>query len=156
MDSAAARFLERNHFPFESLQAQDESALNQFLDQQLPPQIEATLQDLDRQMAERITTLQDVVAGVDPTLTGAVETTLRKLRDTVGTLHSKIIQASKRKDETLRRQFLRTRALAFPGGAPQERALSGVYFVNRYGTAIGDRLLEVLPLDTSKHYVIVL
>jgi len=100
--------------------------------------------------------LQEAVGQVDPTLAGAVDTTLRKLRDTASTLHSKIIQASKRKDETLRRQFLRTRALAFPGGAPQERAVSVAFFVNRYGPTLGDRLLDVLPLDTSKHYLIVL
>ena len=47
-------------------------------------------------------------------------------------------------------------SLAFPDGAPQERALTLVFFVNRYGPAIGDRLLDVLPLDTSKHFVIVL
>ena len=32
-----------------------------------------------------------------------------------------MIQAAKRRDETLRRQFIRTRALAFPGGHAQER-----------------------------------
>jgi len=156
LDSAAAKFLERHAFPFESLHTQDESALNQFLDQQLPPAIEAALADLDRQMADRCHVLQEAVGQVDPTLAGAVDTTLRKLRDTASTLHSKIIQASKRKDETLRRQFLRTRALAFPGGAPQERAVSVAFFVNRYGPTLGDRLLDVLPLDTSKHYLIVL
>ena len=34
-----------------------------------------------------------------------------------------MIQAAKRRDETLRRQFIRTRALAFPGGHAQERTI---------------------------------
>jgi bacillithiol biosynthesis cysteine-adding enzyme BshC len=156
LDSAAVRFLDRHHVPLEALHAQDESALNRLLDSQLPPGIDATLADLDRQMADRTRMLQEAVVAIDPTLAGAVDTTLQKMRDTVKTLHTKIIQASKRKDETLRRQFLRTRALAFPGGTPQERALTLVFFVNRYGPAIGDRLIDILPLDTSKHYVIVL
>jgi bacillithiol biosynthesis cysteine-adding enzyme BshC len=156
LDAAAVKFLERQHLSLEALQAQDESALNHLLEHQLPKSIESTLADLDRQMTERTSVLQQAVVSVDPTLAGAVETTLKKLRDTVGTLHSKIIQASKRKDETLRRQFLRTRALAFPGGAPQERAITLVSFVNRYGPEIGSRLLETLPLDTSKHYLMVI
>ena len=77
---------------------------------------------------------------------------LRHLEDAA----SKIIQAAKRKDDTLRRQFVRTRALAFPGGHPQERALNVAFFVNRYGLSIGQRLLETLPLDTGKHYVLVM
>ncbi len=156
LDSAAVRFLDRHEMPLETLHARDESALNHLLDSQLPPAIDTTLADLDREMAERAHTLRTAVVAVDPTLAGAVETTLQKMRETVKTLHTKIIQASKRKDETLRRQFYRTRALAFPDGTPQERALTVVFFVNRYGPTIGDRLLDVLPLDTSKHYIIAL
>jgi len=156
LDSAAARFLDRYQVPLEALQERDESALNRLLDSQLPPSIERTLAELDRLMADRLAALQPDVSAVDPTLAGAVDTTLQKMRDTARTLHAKIVQASKRKDDTLRRQFFRTRTLAFPGGAPQERTLSVAFFANRYGLGLGARLLDVLPLDTSKHYLIVL
>ena len=48
----------------------------------------------------------------------------------------------------------RTRALAFPGGHPQERVLNVAFFVNRYGPAVADRLIELLPRETDKHYVL--
>ena len=51
-------------------------------------------------------------------------------------LHNKIVHASKKKDETLRRQFKRTRDLAFPGGHPQERILNVAFFANRYGDGV--------------------
>jgi uncharacterized protein YllA (UPF0747 family) len=72
------------------------------------------------------------------------------------TLHNKIIQAAKRRDETLRRQFVRTRAQAFPGGDPQERALGFITLLNRYGPAIVELLAQELPLDTTKHWVLTL
>ena len=100
--------------------------------------------------------LKPSVSAIDPTLAGAVDTTRDKMRETLKTLHSKIIQAAKRKDDTLRRQFVRTRALAFPDGVPQERSLSVVFFANRYGLAFADQLLDVLPLQTDQHYVITL
>ena len=59
-------------------------------------------------------------------------------------------------DETLRRQVTRTQALAFPAGAPQERIADLAFFVNRYGQAVVDRLLEALPLDMGQHYVLTL
>jgi uncharacterized protein YllA (UPF0747 family) len=68
-------------------------------------------------------------------------------------LHGKIIQAAKRKDETLRRQFHRARAQAFPGGDPQERALGFVYFLNKYGPALVDRLADELPVEMGTHWV---
>ena len=68
-------------------------------------------------------------------------------------LHSKVIQAAKRRDDTLRRQFTRAQAQVFPQGHPQERTLGVVYFLNRYGPALVDRLLEELPIDLGQHWV---
>jgi len=76
------------------------------------------------------------------------------MQDDLKRLHGKIIQAAKRKDETLRRQFVHARAQAFPDGHPQERAIGLVYFVNRYGSTLIDRLSEALPLDHGSHWVV--
>ena len=155
VDSAAARFLERHTLALETLHAQDESVLNQLLAAQMPPELEQAL-DAAREATTTLDALKAVVSIVDPTLAGAVDTTRDRMLDSLKQLHGKIIQASKRKDDTLRRQFLRTRALAFPAGHPQERALALPYFLNLYGPGLVDRLLDVLPLDTSWHYLLVL
>ena len=94
------------------------------------------------------------VTQVDPTLEGAARSTLSRMQDDLKKLHGKIIQAAKRKDETLRRQFQHARAQAFPGGEPQERAVGFVYFLNKYGPALVDRLSEELPLDAGTHWVV--
>ena len=70
------------------------------------------------------------------------------------TLKGKIVQAAKRRDETLKRQFARTRALTFPGGQPQERAIGFVSFLNQYGPALVDRLMAELALEPDKHWII--
>jgi uncharacterized protein YllA (UPF0747 family) len=111
---------------------------------------------MERLVSARARMLKEAVAALDPTLGGAVDTTLDRIRDTLKSLHGKIIQATKRNDETLRRQFRRTYALVFPGGAPQERVLGGVFFLNRYGPDLGRRLIDALPLATDKHYVLTL
>jgi bacillithiol biosynthesis cysteine-adding enzyme BshC len=154
LDSGAIRFLERYGLALEALHAQDESALNRLLESQLPPGIEAGLQTTEREITERAASLKGLIAPLDPTLVGAVDTTVERIRETLHTLHTKIIHATKRKDDTLRRQFTRTRALAFPGGHPQERVLNVAFFVNRHGPSLGDRLIELLPVETDKHYVL--
>ncbi len=70
------------------------------------------------------------------------------------TLRTKVIQAAKRRDDTLRRQFQRAQSLAFPNGHPQERELGCVWLSNRYGPALVERLLEDLPLDMGHHWVL--
>jgi bacillithiol biosynthesis cysteine-adding enzyme BshC len=155
-DSAAVRFLDRHDLPLDALQARDDSALNRLLEQQLPPGIEQAIEETGRLVAERTEALKTAVVGLDPTLSGAVDTTRDRMRETLRGLHGKIIQAAKRKDDTLRRQFTRTRALLFPQGQPQERVLSLAFFLNRYGSTLPDRLLETLPVETDRHYLLTL
>ena len=95
-----------------------------------------------------------VMPAVDPTLAGAAKTTLGRMEHDLKGLRSKMIQAAKKRDETLRRQFSRAQAQIFPHGHPQERTLGVVFFLNRYGPALVDRLLAELPLELGKHWII--
>ncbi len=156
LDSAAARFFERADVPFESLQSQDESALNRLLERELPASIDGTIDATTEFVAGQAARLKDIVSGIDPTLAGVVDTTVDRVRETLKTLQGKIVQASKKKNDTLRRQFLRTRSLVFPEGHPQERALNVAFFANRYGPDVAARLLEVIPRDTNRHFLLTL
>jgi bacillithiol biosynthesis cysteine-adding enzyme BshC len=156
LDSAAVRFLERSRLPFEALQGQDDAALNQLLEAELPADVERLIAGAETYLAGQVQQLKPAVSAVDPTLAGAVDTTIDRVRETFGHLRHKVVQASKRRDQTLRRQFERTRTLVFPGGTPQERVLNVAFFVNRYGLNLGERLIDVLPLDTDQHYVLTL
>jgi uncharacterized protein YllA (UPF0747 family) len=98
--------------------------------------------------------LARAVAQLDTTLEGAVRSTAGRMQDDLKKLHAKTIQAIKRKDETVRRQFRHAQAQAFPGGHPQERAVGFVSFLNTYGRGLIDRLGEDLPLDSRTHWVV--
>jgi bacillithiol biosynthesis cysteine-adding enzyme BshC len=154
VDSNAMRFLTRQEFPFESLRAQDEAALNALLESQLPPRIEALLQDTSSAVEDRLGQLATAITELDATLEGATRSTLGRVQDDLKKLHGKIIQAAKRKNETLRRQYHHVQAQAFPGGHPQERQVGCIYFLNKYGPALVDRLHDELLLDMRTHWVV--
>ena len=153
LDSNAMRFLARHGVAFESLHAQDEAALNRLLEAQLPASVERSLEDVAAALADRMETLASAVTQIDATLDGATRSAQGRMQDDLKKLHGKIIQAAKRKDETLRRQFTHARAQAFPGGHPQERAAGFVSFLNKYGPGFVDRLGEDFPLDMGTHWV---
>jgi len=154
VDAPAARFLNRYKMPLEALHAQDEAALNDLLKSQIPPVVEDCFADaaaaIDAQMGRVIQALP----ALDPTLEGAARSTLSRMQHDLQTLHGKVISAAKRRDETLRRQFMHARALAFPSGHAQERTIGFVSFLNQYGPALLDRLDEELPLDLGRHWVV--
>jgi bacillithiol biosynthesis cysteine-adding enzyme BshC len=153
LDSAGARFLDRYALPIAALHAQDESALNHLLEAGLPPEVEQAYHDAEAAIEERLQRVIATVPVLDPTLEGAARSVQGKVRHELQGLHNKIIHAAKRRDDTLRRQFTRTRAQAFPGGHAQERTIGFVYFLNRYGQGLVDRLLTELPLDLGSHWV---
>jgi bacillithiol biosynthesis cysteine-adding enzyme BshC len=153
-DSATARFLAKYSVRLEDLQPQDDSTLNRLLQAQLPQAVEDAVTDAEAAIQRAMERVIEAVPAVDPTLAGAARTTLGKMEHELRALHGKVIQAAKRRDDTLRRQFTRARAQTFPDGHPQERALSVLYFLNLYGPALIDRLFQELPLDLGQHWVI--
>jgi bacillithiol biosynthesis cysteine-adding enzyme BshC len=154
VDSAARRFLARYDIAIEHLQRQDEAALNQLLQSQLPEAVEHALAGAEGAVRQSLDRIIETVPAVDPTLTGAARTTLGRMEHDLRNLRGKVIQAAKRRDETLRRQFVRAQAQIFPKGHPQERTLSVVFFLNRYGFALIDRLLQELPIEMGRHWLL--
>ncbi len=154
VDSSTFRFLTRYEVAIEALQPQDESALNRLLTLQLPPTVEQALTAAGSVVADQMEAVAQVVPQIDPTLEGTVRSTLVRMQHDLHTLHNKVINAAKKRDDTLRRQFTRAQALTFPHGEPQERAVGSIWFLNRYGPALVDRLLEDLPLEMGHHSIL--
>ncbi|MCX6539581.1 MAG: bacillithiol biosynthesis cysteine-adding enzyme BshC [Acidobacteria bacterium] len=154
LDSAGVRFLAKYSVPLEDLHARDESTLNRLLESQLPPAVDQALQDADSTIEQRMQVLIEALPTLDPTLEGAARSVAGRLRHELQGLHTKIIHAAKKRNETLRRQFGRTQAQAFPAGHAQERSTGFVYFLNRYGPALIDRLMSDLPIDPGSHWIL--
>jgi bacillithiol synthase len=153
-DAAALRFLTKYNLPLEALQAQDEAALNTLLEAQIPRVVEQSFSGASDAIESQMNRVIQAVPAIDPTLEGAARSTLGRMQHDLQTLHAKMIQAAKRRDETLRRQFIHARALAFPNGHPQERTIGFVWFLNQYGSALVERLDEELPLDLGRHWIV--
>lgn len=154
LDSASARFLEKHDLPFEALHARDEAALNRLLAASLPEVVDRALREADNAILEKMTAVLSSVPAIDATLEGAAKSTLGKLQHDLAALRGKVISAAKKRDDTLRRQFMRAQAQAFPDGMPQERALGSVALLNRYGPAFVQTVMQELPLDPAYHWVL--
>lgn len=154
VDAATVKFLQRYGVDFADLRPQDDAALNRLLAAQIPETIEQAIRAAERSAAGHLDAIRSAVPTLDPTLAGAVSSTAGRVERALGNLRSKVVSAAKRRDSTLRRQFERARAQSFPGGVPQERSVGGVHFLNRYGFALVDRLLDGLPLDPGHHWLL--
>jgi len=154
VDTAVLKFLHRQHIALEELQPRDEAALNRLLGAQLPELVERALSAIELAVSDHMTTLSTEVATVDPTLSGAAESTRGRVNRELNNFRNKVVQAAKRRDQTLRRQFSRAQDQLFPEGVLQERAVSNLYFLNRYGPTLTTHLTNNPTFDTTHHWVI--
>ena len=154
IDRASEKFLLKNDLSLDSLEAQDDRLLNNLVRESIPSDLEEAHKSYEKDTEKNLLLIGQKIVAVDQTLAGATKTTRSRIERDLQTLRTKAIQAAKRNDDTLKRQFQRTRAQVFPNGAPQEREISFVYFLNRYGPEIVGHLLKSLPLDVGKHWLL--
>jgi bacillithiol biosynthesis cysteine-adding enzyme BshC len=128
-----ARFLERSRIPLPRLSSNDESPLNDVLRRHSPPALEEGLLRAQTCIQEITSALERDLAEVDPTLVQTVASTRGKLFHHLKELEGKALKAVKKKNDTIRGQFLAARTALFPGFGIQERTLSPLVFLNKHG-----------------------
>jgi len=91
---------------------------------------------------------------IDPTLLGALENVTSKIDANLGVLREKAVAAQKRRNDTAVRQIERAAAGLLPSGNLQERELSPLYYMNRYGEGLGTWLMDRIDVGAFRHQVL--
>jgi len=105
------------------------------------------IEDSMRSMREGIQT-------IDPTLLGALEHALGKMRTTLDVLKEKTKAAQQRRHEVSLRQIERAARLLYPNSNFQERELNVLYFLSKYGLEFVKWLYGELVVDRFKHQIV--
>ncbi len=151
VERGPARFLERYDVPFVDLKSNDESILNNISRQHTPPQLDEDLTRARRCIEDITSALERDLAPVDASLVPTVKSTRGKLLHHLKELESKALRAVKRKNETVRQQFLASRTALFPGFAFQERRLSPLGFLTKHGWHFTTMIEESIEPQSKAH-----
>lgn len=141
LGASQLRVLDRDGIGLDELSAGDESALNR---RAADPAAAAALDEARTAVESHLLEVERTVGALDGSLSAAARRALGKMLAILSDLEAKSLRAAKRRDEERRQRFLRARNALFPGGAPQERRLSPLVFVNRCGPDFAGRLLAAL------------
>ncbi|HUI08845.1 MAG TPA: bacillithiol biosynthesis cysteine-adding enzyme BshC [Bacteroidota bacterium] len=91
---------------------------------------------------------------IDPTLLGALENVTSKIDVNLGVLKEKAVAAQKRRNDTAVRQIEKAAAGLLPEGSLQERELSPLYYMNRYGEGLGTWLTDRIDIGAFRHQIL--
>lgn len=100
--------------------------------------------------------VKDFVLGVEPSLGGAIDNSASKILYHINSIYEKTVSANQRKNETILRQIEKIKINLFPENEVQERVLNIVYFLNKYGFGLIDRLFSELEVFDFNHQVVYL
>jgi uncharacterized protein YllA (UPF0747 family) len=107
---------------------------------ELPPDLAASLKALRDEVEARFARLSGAVQQVDPTLERTVESARNAALAGTNEIEKKLVASLKRTQGTLVSQLARARAALMPDGKPQERVLTIVSFMARYGGTLLDQI----------------
>lgn len=106
------------------------------------------------ELGHRLATLKERATQLDPTLAAFIDKEHGKILHQLDTLEKKLLQATKRQNETLHQQLLKAAHALYPMQHLQERELSLIPFLCKYGKGLVARLYEALEVEDFQHQVV--
>lgn len=114
---------------------------------ELPEDVTDRLGTLRRALQEGYDRLGEAARAIDPTLKGPLNSARAASFKELGHFEKKVLRQLKDKNEISLRQLEKARANLFPESAPQERVLSPVHYLARYGDRLLDALVARFAMD---------
>lgn len=112
--------------------------------------VAAVRDELSRRLAE----LKTRATTVDPTLGGFIEKEQGKIFHQFDGIEKKLLQAAKRQNETLAQQITKAAHALYPHHHLQERELSFVPFLCKYGRGLIQKIYEQIDLANFQHQIV--
>ena len=107
---------------------------------ELPPELAQSLKALRDEVESRFARVSGEVQQLDPTLERTVQSARNAALAGTNEIEKKLVASLKRTQGTLVSQLARARAALMPDGKPQERVLTSVSFLARYGGTLLDQI----------------
>jgi bacillithiol biosynthesis cysteine-adding enzyme BshC len=133
---------------------QPDQIMPRILDQIADVKVEAMFKETHGRLKDALNELRFGLRELDPTLLGALDGVNERLVKNLDVLRGKATEAQKRRNDTAVRQLERASQALIPGGGLQERQLSVLHYLNRYGTDLVRWLESELDIHGFKHQLL--
>lgn len=157
IESGISRIVEKLPFSFCEYGKRIEDLESEFIEQTDTVDIEQVFGDWKQELEDSAKAPLQVIHEIDPTLDGTVGKTVAGFSNELDKLKGRVYRSIKKQEEIQLNRIEKIKVNLFPDGGLQERAVSPVYFMNKYGVDIWNELLAEIEkegLDLTKHHLI--
>jgi len=154
VEPKAERVLTRYGFSLPDLFEGRESVGEKIATKSLPPDLQARFSEAYANVDKTMTALRDSIGKLDSTLIRTSDRARMGMWHQVNRLHRKAGRAEMLRNEVISRHTNTVCDALFPNDVLQEREISGLSFLARYGTGLLEQLYEAIHTDCNDHQVI--
>jgi uncharacterized protein YllA (UPF0747 family) len=154
LEPSIARILDRYDLPLGAYNQQPEKLFRSLVIENMAIDLDAVYERSNGQLAIAVDTLKEAASAVDVTLEKSADSLHTSLLKELERFKDRIIKAQKRNQESDRSRLMNAHNNLFPHGKLQERSLSPLHFLNKYGLDFFQTLMRDISLDTTSHQVI--
>lgn len=154
VEERAQRVMEKFGLEVTELYGDSSRLVQRILEQIAGIKLDDMFDRASKGLAESLNELKFGLGEVDPTLIGALDNAVSKIHNTVGVLKEKSVAAQKRQHETAVRQIEKAVGAVLPGAVLQERQVSIIHFLNKYGPDAVRWLEHHVDISGFKHQLL--
>lgn len=157
IESGISRILEKLPFKICEYDQRIEDLESAYVEQTDNVDLEKVFDEWKEKLEEAAERPLKVIDNIDPTLDGTVGKTVAGFENELNKLKGKVYRSIKQQEETQLKRIEKIKVNLFPDGGFQERSISPIYFMNKYGTDIWHKMLKDMKekeIDLTKHHLI--
>ncbi len=122
----------------------------------LSHEVQTSFDSANTAVETSMTAIRNALSALDTTLIDATDNAIAKMRHQLESLRSRAARAEVRQNEVITRKAQVLSNLLYPNKTLQEREISGIYFVARYGKGLLHDLYKCINADCLDHQVVTL
>jgi bacillithiol synthase len=153
LDAHSSRVLEGENLDLPDFQGDAEGLIGRWVHQAYPD-LESGFERVRGSLAREMGELARALATHDPTLAGAASAATGRMLHPLESLQEKSMRALKKRDQARTDRLRRTHDRLFPGGSFQDRGLSVIGMLARYGDGLLSVLRESIDPFARGHQVV--
>ena len=150
IESGIDRVLDKIPFEFHRYGERIEDLEKEYAKKSESTDIEALFKDWKNEVKSASEVPKEIITDIDGSLEGLVGKTVSGFETELDKLKGRVYRSIKQQEETQLQRIRKIKGQLYPGNGLQERMVSFMYFMNKYGQGIWDELLNELEKESLK------
>lgn len=155
MESGIDRIFGKLPFSVQDYSKRIEDLESEFVEKADTPDIESIFDSWKKESEQILESKKSVIGNIDPTLVNSAEKANAIFSGELDKLKGKVYRSVKQQEKVQINRIKKIQQNLFPDSNLQEREFVFIYFMNKYGLDIWDKLLEEFESEDSKTHKVV-